>query len=312
MHRTGDDSRGVLIMVSAGSGDQRGMRSSRHLLPRLVGAVIAVLGFASAAPAASAQNTKTFGDSRGAFHVDCAFSHRAPDDPIVFPAQPGAAHSHDFVGSPTTNAFSSPTTLRLNSSTTCVRTNTRRRLVDRSAYWVPTLHVGAAAISPSGASAYYTTGFRHLSSIRTFPSELRVIAGDAQADQHNHRTQGIRTECGGGKCLIAIRFPDCWDGVRVDSADHKSHMAFSQQVRSGSPVTGCPGTHPVQMPRLELAVRYPVASLVGARLSSGSLKTFHADFMNGWEVDALAGLVRNCLAVDRYCGGQDTPVPGHP
>ena len=40
------------------------------------------------------------------FFTDCLPSHRAPDDPIVYPKQPGASHLHDVFGNTTTNAFS--------------------------------------------------------------------------------------------------------------------------------------------------------------------------------------------------------------
>src|SRR5207249_2716400 len=39
------------------------------------------------------------GPGGGVFSINCAFDHRAPDDPIVFFGRPGAAHSHDFFGS---------------------------------------------------------------------------------------------------------------------------------------------------------------------------------------------------------------------
>ena len=41
------------------------------------------------------------------FVENCRYSHQAPDDPIVFPGQPGASHQHTFVGNRTTSAFSS-------------------------------------------------------------------------------------------------------------------------------------------------------------------------------------------------------------
>ena len=40
---------------------------------------------------------------------------------------------------------------------------------------------------------------------------------------------------------LHIRFPECWDGRNIDSADHKSHMAYS---RAGV----CPSTHPISVP----------------------------------------------------------------
>ena len=43
------------------------------------------------------------------FIVTCAFSHTAPDDPIVFPGEPGQSHQHDFFGNRATDAWSTPT-----------------------------------------------------------------------------------------------------------------------------------------------------------------------------------------------------------
>ena len=52
------------------------------------------------------------------FVENCRYSHQAPDDPIVFPSQPGLSHQHTFVGNATTNAFSSFGSLR-SGATTC-------------------------------------------------------------------------------------------------------------------------------------------------------------------------------------------------
>ena len=40
------------------------------------------------------------------FKVECAWSHSAPDDPIVHPNHPGRSHLHDFFGSTETDADS--------------------------------------------------------------------------------------------------------------------------------------------------------------------------------------------------------------
>lgn len=48
---------------------------------------------------------------------------------------------------------------------------------------------------------------------------------------------GIRTE---------LMFPSCWDGVNLDSSDHKSHVAYPDLVITGD----CPDTHPVRLPGL--------------------------------------------------------------
>ena len=66
-----------------------------------------------------------------------------------------------------------------------------------------------------------------------------------------------RPNCGGGTLVLQIRFPDCWDGRNLDSADHKSHMAYT--------VSGiCPSNYPVPVPLLEYNVRYKTFGNTGA------------------------------------------------
>jgi hypothetical protein len=45
------------------------------------------------------------------FIIDCKSSHSAPDDPIVYPGVPGAAHLHEFFGNTSTNASSTYATM---------------------------------------------------------------------------------------------------------------------------------------------------------------------------------------------------------
>ena len=60
-------------------------------------------------------------------------------------------------------------------------------------------------------------------------------------------------------CLGGIRttitFPTCWDGVNVDSPDHKSHVAYPERGTFES--TGpCPASHPVKLPQLMYEVMW--------------------------------------------------------
>jgi len=54
--------------------------------------------------------------------------------------------------------------------------------------------------------------------------------------------------CGGG-IRATITFPTCWDGVNLDSADHKSHVSYpsSGTYESSGP---CPASHPVHLPQV--------------------------------------------------------------
>lgn len=234
----------------------------------------------------------------------CRFSHRANDDPIVFPGQPGASHDHSFFGNTTTDSESTLASLRAG-GTTCQRPG------DLAAYWAPTLYVDGEPVEPVGANVYYRRGT--LAPVEPFPAGLRMIAGSAMADEPQGRDvtswgcgidSGVRPavevptcpDVGRSGLRLHVRFPSCWDGANLDSADHRSHMAYP--TRRG----GCPATHPVSVPQITLLIRYPVAGGDGVELASGGVYSGHADFFNAWDESALERLVDRCLNALRHCG----------
>ncbi len=277
----------------------------------VLGAVLLV-AVAALGPAALARDTPKTGDepvvSRSDlvgvnFIENCRFSHQAPDDPIVFPGKSGASHQHTFVGNRTTNAFSTFGTLR-SGPTTCMRRD------DTAAYWVPMLYEGTTAVPPVAATIYYRRGT--LAEVSPFPNNLRMIAGSAAATS----PQGMRVtfwSCGvasgvarsatvpscpstrGSMLRLHIRFPECWDGRRLDSADHQSHMAYATR-------NGCPSTHPVEVPQITKIYRYPTLGGEGFSLASGGVYSAHADFVNAWKPSALRKLVDDCLNALVHCG----------
>jgi hypothetical protein len=230
------------------------------------------------------------------FTVGCGFSHRNHDDPIVYPGEPGRSHDHTFFGNRSTNAFSTPASLRAGARTTC------RDEADTSAYWAPTLYVAGRAVEPLALIATYAR--RTSRPVEPFPAGLKVIAGDANA----RRAQSKRVtfwscavpraersstipRCPGtlrGGLRLHVNFPDCWDGTLLDSADHKSHMAYSSRA-------ACPRSHSVSVPALSLVVYYPIAWHRRAGLASGGQFSGHADFVNSWNQAALASLVKRYL-----------------
>jgi uncharacterized protein DUF1996 len=247
---------------------------------------------------------KSLARLRGANFVSgCRFSHRNTDDPIVFPAEPGKSHDHTFIGNDTTNAFSTVDSLRR-------QTSSCRRPGDTAAYWVPTL-IGpeGEVIVPRAATVYYR---RHtLDAVRPFPQGFKVIAGNAKATA----PQGVMVtswNCGpvagipptstiptcpdaGQRSLtLHVQFPNCWDGVNLDSADHHSHMAYSMRGR-------CPSSHPVAMSAIQINLRYPTAGGPGLVLASGGQFSGHADFFNAWRQGVLRSLVDGCLNALRRC-----------
>jgi hypothetical protein len=96
------------------------------------------------------------------------------------------------------------------------------------------------------------------------------------------------------KLQLHVNFPDCWNGKKLDSYDHRRHMAYSVAGR-------CPRSHPVAFPELSLVYQYPLPTGTVA-LSSGGIYSAHADFLNAWNEDALRKLVERCLNEFRPCG----------
>jgi hypothetical protein len=91
-----------------------------------------------------------------------------------------------------------------------------------------------------------------------------------------------------------VIFPDCWDGTSLDSADHRSHTAYS--VRGV-----CAPSHPVAVPRIALIYSYPVVGGPGVELVSGGQYSAHGDFFNAWNRTELDRLVSVCLNALRHC-----------
>jgi hypothetical protein len=237
------------------------------------------------------------------FVVECAWSHTAPDDPIVHPDHPGVAHLHDFFGNMSTSASSGLASL-LGADTTCEHKR------DTAAYWVPVLYDRGEVVRPVGSVAYYRPGPGvDPRTIQPYPDGLVMIGGDPSGS-------GVQPfavaawRCGTSPRLasepptcpsraplgVRVVFPDCWDGRRTDSDDHVAHVA---RGRAGS----CPSTHPVPIPQLTFEIRYPIHGDGHAlELASGGVHSLHADFVNAWHQDALEREVRVCLNLQKVCG----------
>ncbi|KAI5799320.1 hypothetical protein DFH27DRAFT_591416 [Peziza echinospora] len=105
-----------------------------------------------------------------------------------------------------------------------------------------------------------------------------------------------------GRCKDGLRaevfFPSCWDGKNLDSADHKSHMAYPSLMDDGV----CPPTHPIRVVSLFFETIWNVAHFAGQSgrfvFSNGDPTGYgnHGDFMNGWQQDVLERAVKECRA----------------
>lgn len=263
-------------------------------------------------------------DGTGQFRFTCTFSHMSFDDPIVHPGKKGAAHLHVFFGNTAVDHNSDEKSVQTSGDSTCAGGT-----ANRTAYWVPAVidTKDGTPLRPNKILVYYksdATGGLH---IRPYPAGLRMVAGDMMSSSAQRRTDfgcigpdgkeerffHIPPDCGVGSILeMTINFPMCWDGLNLDSADHKSHMAFvmwNNDVRRNL----CPKTHPVALPALTQKIQYIVPENGATqrwRLSSDNYSmaapggySIHADWFNGWDQDVQSVWINGCLRANRDCHG---------
>jgi hypothetical protein len=265
--------------------------------------------------------------SGGGFIVLCNYSHTLPDDPIVYPNQPGASHSHDFFGNTSTNAFSTYSTMAT-ATTNC------RLPLDTAGYWAPTPALAGLPFHAQGRAGdmriYYIQG--GASSVQTIPAGLKEIGGNSKAtapvplwevrwycSQNSDVTTPVRNhpyDCTPYARKYSfvdgvigwVNLPRCWDGTGVGPADVK-------YPTGGSGVT-CPSGFghllPLVSERIHFGIMDPCNGAkpcgpddpptnVALSFSSGPYYTFHVDFWNTWDQPAMNSLVANCINAGLDC-----------
>lgn len=292
-----------------------------------------LLSFTTETPQTLFDSGTTYGDRReivpgefatpaGAFRSGCFVSHFAKDDPIVFPGQPGASHLHMFLGNTAIDAYTTSEILASSGRSTC-----NGGVLNRTAYWMPALldkdnNVIRPDVKGTGTklsprqNVYYKTGSLKFSdssgALIVFPAGLKMISGAATAtptdpqDVASFGCLGTKARanyippCPQGSEIVAeIPFPNCWDGVNLDSAKHNTHVAFDV-YNNKTKRYACPATHPYPMPGLALILTFAVPDSTGTdgwHLSSDNYVidteanrggySLHADWMNGWNQDEV-------------------------
>jgi hypothetical protein len=248
----------------------------------------------------------------GIFHTVCAYSHSAPDDPIVHPKQPGASHMHDFYGNVSTNASSTLPSLQAASSNCFVHASNTD--ADHSGYWVPQLIFNGTPTPFVEAQAYYDSS---VGTVRTPPAGLEVIGGDA------HATAPLSTDivkwtcsgsagdaigaktappiCPGGSMLkVVVHTPDCIDDAHFKNPGAINDTPFTTYAPRGA---GCPAGYD-SLPNVRVEVKYPpgVDGRGTITLSSGAAYTMHADWFNAWDQPTLDTFVQGCINTNKDCG----------
>jgi len=224
-------------------------------------------------------------------------------DPITHPGGP-SPHVHSFYGA--SEAAPSTTYEKLRAAAG----NTGNVKENKSLYWHPTIYrydknTGRFAVqSTSYFSTYYIwpTG-----DATAFPDGLKMIGGGAGTATESRPESDCSNPgpCPDGDCErwndffpatscdeleMSMLMPSCWDGVNLDSADHRSHMAYPKNSEADGK---CPETHPVRLPQIAVFTRI-APYLGGVHLFSDGTGHFHADYFSGWKSKELQEVLDEC------------------
>ncbi|MGV4985004.1 DUF1996 domain-containing protein [Streptomyces sp. NPDC001709] len=277
--------------------------------------------------------------STGTFITRCgvnANQNHNSDNVIVAPGVTnGAHHVHDYVGNQKVNAFSSNQTF-LQGGTSCQNRN------DLSAYYWPVireqdgtqekdanadgggkdLNVGKILV-PQQAQIKYVGS--PASKVVAMPQFLRIITGDAKAFVNGTANANAHWSCTGfeNKVQLTTQYPicpqgsnvvrsfafqSCWDGVNIDSANHRTHVAFADPA-SGACPNGFKAIPQLTM-RLVYNVPQPVVQADGTVKNAYAVDGFpeelhkpitdHDDFISV-TTGGLANRIANCINNGQRC-----------
>ncbi|MEH3105498.1 MAG: DUF1996 domain-containing protein [Sphingomonas phyllosphaerae] len=281
-------------------------------------------------------------DTVGAFRFLCAPGQVSRDDPIVFPNQPGKSHLHQWFGNLSADASSTYESLRTKGDSTCVN------ILNRSAYWMPAMLNGKGmVVRPDYVSIYYKhfpAGSADCASVAakgctSLPRGLRMIFGydmqfgtpatgsgyfncdgpTARSGHYATITEAAKNCPAGNRLGAIINAPQCWDGKRLDSPNHRDHVGYAiwRNLPDGRSAYSCDPAHPYAIPGFTMGAWYSIESgedaadwylssdeMPGmARMTPGS--TFHADWFGAWDDDIMAVWMRNCIDKLLSCNSGD-------
>ncbi|MDQ0688200.1 hypothetical protein QFZ56_007163 [Streptomyces achromogenes] len=278
------------------------------------------------------------GPSRGVFVTSCGVNAGGlfnSDNVIVAPGvSNGAHHFHDYVGNQSNTAFASDDDLA-RAETSCVDQG------DKSTYYWPVLRLQNGAqeqdaqspgggvegnagkiITPKDVTLTFVGNPR--SKVTAMPRLLRVITGDAKAFVNGTANANASWSCtgfedrqlkdkyplcpSGSDVVRTFRFQSCWDGSNIDSANHRTHVAFA----------GADGSCPAGFEAVPQLVQRIVYDVDAPSLQDGGRTTplfavdsfpeqlhkavtDHGDFINVFDESLMREMV-DCINGGRQCG----------
>ncbi|MEU0968168.1 DUF1996 domain-containing protein [Streptomyces sp. NPDC005917] len=290
------------------------------------------------APNVLAKPQKTGNASTGSFTTRCgvnANKNHNTDNVIVAPGVTnGAHHLHDYVGNQKVNAFATNDSM-LAAPSSCQNQS------DLSSYYWPVVRVQDGTqdfdqnadgggkegnvgkiLVPQQAQIKYVGS--PAGKVVAMPQFLRIITGDAKTTTNGLANANAHWSCTGfeNKVQLTEQYPicpqgsnvvrtfafqSCWDGVNVDSANHRTHVAFAD------PASGvCPNGFKA-IPQLTMRLVYKITP---PTVQNGQVKnayavdgfpeqlhkpsTDHDDFISVTK-NNLAAKIANCVNTGRRC-----------
>jgi len=217
-------------------------------------------------------------------------------DPLVTPGQVPSPHLHQIVGGNSFNATMDPADhdpVQLSTCTSCAFKE------DMSNYWTAVMYFRARngtykrvpqhpedfLYGNGGITVYYIPPIDGVTNVTAFRPGFRMLVGDAALDKPGneqkvcHRcmpetgemsnlncaapdSQELPKEMCPGGIRSVITFPTCWDGVNLDTPDHRSHLAYPVNGTYFDRTNKCPPSHPVQVPQVMFEVRWDVSASI--------------------------------------------------
>ncbi|MFI7498194.1 DUF1996 domain-containing protein [Streptomyces sp. NPDC049687] len=288
----------------------------------------------------SAQQTPdpASGPSRGTFSTSCGVNENGlfnSDNVIVAPGvSNGAHHFHDYIGNQSNTAFASDEDLA-NAETSCADQG------DKSTYYWPVLRLqngtqeqdanspgggiegnAGEIVTPKDVTLTFVGSPR--SKVTAMPRLLRIITGDAKAFVNGPANANASWSCtgfedrqlkdkyplcpDGSDVVRTFRFQSCWDGSNIDSANHRTHVAFA--AADGSCPAGFEAI-PQLVQRIVYDVDAPSLADGGRTTPLFAVDSFpeqlhkpvtdHGDFINVFDEDLMGEMV-DCINDGRTCG----------
>ena len=268
----------------------------------------------------------------GAFRESCNFAGMNNDDALVFPGQPGVSHLHTYFGV-LSDANTTSANIRSAPWSTCAGGT-----LNKTAYWMPALidTKDGTPLKPASNNVYYKGSYffdaaTDAPRIVPVPVGLHLIVGSAAntdpaqgsarficygpSGENPGWKRTIAAAYADGTCVpggdfnIEIGFPICWDGVNLDSPDHRSHVVDPVQLMRAPFTWSCPADHPARLPTISYNIHYTIPDSTAVSrwyLSSDHYPapagtSAHADYLMGWDEATVKNFTTHCINEQRDC-----------